>query len=71
VGNRNSAGCVIQEDGAFFDGHHRACSFTLPRSTIRHKRGIQRYKCQAGRHAMLSERAASSERSLDKAAALA
>jgi hypothetical protein len=55
----------------------RIVAFTLPRSELprcatRHKLGIQTYKCRAGRQiAMLFERAAWSEHSLGKAAAVA
>jgi hypothetical protein len=55
----------------------RIVAFTLPRSELprcvtRHKLGIQTYKCRAGRQiAMLFERAAWSEHTLGKAAAVA
>jgi hypothetical protein len=50
----------------------RMVAFTLPRCATRRKLGIQRYKARAGRQiATLFEQAASLERRMGKAAALA
>ena len=59
-------------NGAGFQPSVSAAAITRPRCATRRKLGIQKCKGQADRQiAMLFERAACSERSLDKAAALA